>query len=76
MSETLSFDEAYRAAFYFLEAYYQRGKSDEIAGLLGAMSLLQDGGSADPAQIMDFRRAVEKAKQTSSEDIRSRLSRG
>ena len=40
MKKHLTHQEAYEAMFAFLEAYYDRSKSDEIGGLLGSMSLI------------------------------------
>jgi len=56
----LTSEQAYQAMFSFLEAYYERGKSDEIGGMLGSMSLLEDGGTADPAIEIDWNEAVSK----------------
>ncbi|MBQ0799634.1 MAG: hypothetical protein KBT63_10145 [Porticoccaceae bacterium] len=56
----LTSEQAYLAMFTFLEAYYERGKSDEIGGMLGSMSLLEDGGTADPAIAADWNEAVLK----------------
>jgi len=36
-------------------------KSDDIGSLLGSMSLLEDGRTADPAIESDWLKAVEKA---------------
>lgn len=58
---TMTSDQAYAAMFYFLEDYYSRGHSDEIGGMLGGMSLLGDGSTADPAVKSDWQRAVQKA---------------
>jgi hypothetical protein len=38
-----------------------RTKSDELGGLLGGMSILEDGSTADPAIVNDWREAVEYA---------------
>ena len=51
--------EAYLAMYTYLEAYYDRGKSDEIASMLSSMSILEDGSSADPAIKEDWDDAVE-----------------
>ena len=51
--------EAYRAIIKFLDGYYQRGKSDDIAVLLGGMSLLKNGRTADSAMWEDWLEAVE-----------------
>ena len=56
----LTREQAYRAMFEFLEAYWERGKSEEIAMLLGAMALQPDGHTADPAQWSDWLAACEK----------------
>ncbi len=56
----LTSKQAYLAMFSFLEAYYERGKSDEIGGMLSSMSLLEDGGTADPAIANDWNDAVSK----------------
>jgi len=41
--------QAYRAMFYFLEAYYERTGADDVGALLGSMQLLEDGMPADSA---------------------------
>ena len=56
----LTKEKAYLAMFAFLEDYYERGKSDEIGSMLGSMSLLQDGGTADPAIEQDWNDALER----------------
>jgi hypothetical protein len=53
--------QAYAAMFRFLERLYMRTKSDELGGLLGEMSMLEDGLPADPAIVDDWRQAVEYA---------------
>jgi hypothetical protein len=40
---------------------YERKKSDDIGGLLGAMSMLDDGSPADPAMVADWEEAVQFA---------------
>lgn len=60
----------YKAMFNFLEAYYERGKSDEIGGLLGDLSLLDDGSSADPAMMEDWDDAYQAALKSSDDDYR------
>ena len=59
--ETLTIKQAYAAMFYFLEQFYTRTKSDDIGGLLGAMSLLDDGLPADRALVADWQEAVQFA---------------
>ena len=55
-------EEAYRAMYYFLENYLKYIDSDEIKSLLGGLSLLEDGSTADPAFASEWLKAVEKAK--------------
>lgn len=47
--------------FSFLEQHYQRGPSDEFGGLLGSLSLLEDGQPADAALADDWIAAVVRA---------------
>ncbi|MEM7430999.1 MAG: hypothetical protein AAF351_03565 [Pseudomonadota bacterium] len=56
---TLSIDEAYLAMFAFIEKRYRLTASDDLASFLGDMSLLFDGGTADPALQDDWKEAVE-----------------
>ena len=61
MSNTnLTNKEAYLAMYSFLEHWYEMTKSDDIGSLLGSMSLLEDGNTADPAIESDWLKAVEK----------------
>ena len=54
--------------YNFLEEYYLRTKSDDIGSLLGDISLLTDGSSADPAMQKDWNKAYEKALNNSDDD--------
>lgn len=59
-------DEAYRAAFCFLEACWRRGGgvdggSEEVALILSNMSLNVDGLPMDPAYADDWQTAVKEA---------------
>ncbi|RKH08165.1 hypothetical protein D7V97_20240 [Corallococcus sp. CA053C] len=63
MEETLSVKEAYAAMFEYLKALYQTTASDDLGGLLGSMSLLDDGEPVNPAVWADWLRAVQKARQ-------------
>lgn len=65
MNETTQ-KEAYLSMFAFLERYYELTKSDDIGSLLGSMSLLQDGETADPAIWNDWLEAIEKVKNMRS----------
>ncbi len=59
---------AYKAMYNFLEEYYLRTKSDDIGSLLGDISLLTDGTSADPAVKNDWNKAYDKAINNSNDD--------
>jgi hypothetical protein len=64
--------------FEFLRQYWTRGKSDEIAGMLGTTSLLVDGKPADPAYESRCAEAVQtvlsaEASPTGYRDADSRL---
>jgi len=52
----------YRAMFLFLAKYWQRGKSKEIAMLLGSMAISQDGKAMDPAMWKDWPAAVDEVR--------------
>ena len=67
-NESLTLKEAYSAMFCFLDAYYLRGKSDEIGGMLGYMSLTPDGLPADLAVWSDWLEAVQRAKDDPTAD--------
>ena len=53
--------EAYLAMYSFLEEYYQLTKSDDLGSLLGSMSLLEDGGTADPTIESKWLETVKKS---------------
>jgi hypothetical protein len=50
--------QAYLCMFEFLRRHYERGPTDEVGGLLGSLSLLQDGQAADPAYAGAWAEAV------------------
>jgi hypothetical protein len=52
--KTLTQVEALKAMSLFLEKYWDRGHSDEIAMLLGSLSLQPDGMCADAALWDDW----------------------
>ncbi|MEZ0262429.1 MAG: hypothetical protein ACAH80_15600 [Alphaproteobacteria bacterium] len=60
--------QAYMAMYNFLNQYWERGKTDELAILLGAMSLTvwKDGGPGDPAYVKDWDKSVKAALASSS----------
>ena len=57
-AQRLTPHQAYLCMFEFLRRHCERGPTDEIGGLLGALSLLPDGQSADPAYAVDWSEAV------------------
>lgn len=69
-------EQAYRAMYIFLEEYWRpTGEPDEIGVLLGAMSTLEHGGTADPAIQEERTRAVGKAMAGAAEVTRLRFTR-
>jgi hypothetical protein len=54
-------EQAYLAMYSFLDAHYQRTKSDDIGALLGSMSFLPGGIAADPAVSVEWQQAVQAA---------------
>jgi hypothetical protein len=63
--KSLSEYQAYVAMFAFLEHRYRLTKSDELGTLLGSMSLLPDGGTADPALWGEWLSAIREAESGS-----------
>ena len=63
LDDKVTVREAYLAMFEYLRSYYERGNSDEIGGMLGGLSLLQNGGSADPAAISVSMETVLRAEE-------------
>ena len=63
MNDKLDIRTAYAAMYEFLIGYYERTKSDDVGSLLGSMSLLDDGGTADPTMWQDWLECIEKAKR-------------
>lgn len=52
--------DALKSMIRFLEMYFERGHSDDIAVLLGGLQLADDGDCVDAALRDDFRKAVEE----------------
>ncbi len=65
--EKLTQMQAFLAMAQFLEAYYERGKSDEIGGLLGSLQILDDGLPGDPALWQDWMECVQKVLSVKQE---------
>jgi len=58
----LTIDEAYLAMYEILLSVWKRTQDDELGNLLGDMSLLENGKTADPATWGDWIKCVEKVK--------------
>jgi hypothetical protein len=62
MNVQLTTMEAYAAMYAYLEIFYARTKSDDVGGLLGSMSLLADGSTADPAILKEWAECIRRVK--------------
>jgi hypothetical protein len=60
-NDKITVKAAYAAMYKFLEHEYELTNSNDIAGLLGGMSLLENGNTADPAIWVDWLNAIAKA---------------
>lgn len=49
--------------YSFLEAEYELTKSDDLGGLLGSLSFLADGSTADPAMWSAWENACERVSR-------------
>jgi hypothetical protein len=63
MEENLTLKQAYDAMYAYLIELHERFGYDQLGGLLGGMSTLEDGSTADPATWTDWLKAAEKATQ-------------
>lgn len=71
MTDQIATKEAYKAMYLYLENLYEMTGSQDLAGFLGGMSMMDDGRPVDDAVWKDWLEAVEKAK--SDPDIRLHL---
>ena len=62
MQISLSQLQGYNAMFKLLDYYYKETNLDDLAGLLGVMCFLDDGGTADPAIWHDWINATHDKK--------------
>jgi hypothetical protein len=70
MEERLTCTEAYAAMFNFLDALSAEfGNDAEIGGILGSMSLLDDGEPVDKSFWHIWLESVEKAKKGDSNSM-------
>ena len=58
----LNIEEAYLAMVNFLEKYYERTNSDNVASLLSDMILIKKETTADPATWKDWLESIDKIK--------------
>ena len=65
--DKVSVREAYLAMFEYLRRYYERGKSAEIGSMLGGLSLLRDGKSAEPAAMSDYLVSMDAVRRAEAE---------
>jgi hypothetical protein len=63
MSIHLTEKEAYAAMYAYLFKVYEMTKSDDLGGLLGSMSTLPFGETADAAVWEDWMECVNNAKK-------------
>jgi hypothetical protein len=59
--KTYTEEEAYRAMLLFLEKLQALTGSDDLAGFLGSMALLEDGKPTDPAAWLDWLESLDLA---------------
>ena len=59
----LTIEQSYKAMYFYLEKLYEMTGSDDLAGFLGGMSVLEDGETADSAVWSDWLEAIEKARR-------------
>jgi|HubBroStandDraft_6_1064221.scaffolds.fasta_scaffold3612722_1 hypothetical protein len=68
MTESLTLKQGFLAMYAFLDGFYSRTKSDDVGGLLGDMSFLADGSTADGAAWSDWLEAVRKITEEPDEN--------
>jgi hypothetical protein len=68
MTESLTLKQGYLAMYAFLDAFYNRTRSEGVVGLLGDMSFLIDGSTTDPAAWGDWLDAVKKITEENDEN--------
>ena len=59
-NDTITVEVALRAMSLFWDDVYQRTGSETVASVLGDLSPLEDGTTADPAALVDFLRCIEE----------------
>lgn len=64
MKDSLTFFEAYKAMFIFLDKHYDRKGAEALPSLLSDMSLLADDRPADPGVWQDWTDAIRATLET------------
>jgi hypothetical protein len=59
--EKITLKDSYQIMYEFLRTLHERGEV-ESGVLLGYIGLLENGSSADPAQLEDYLKTAEKIK--------------
>ena len=59
-------EQAYKAMFFYLDAYFERNPNAALGSVLGDLQLLEDGKPADPAVTQDWMQAVQQATGSKS----------
>ncbi|MGG5342790.1 hypothetical protein [Enterococcus sp. AZ192] len=58
----LNESQAMQAMIIFLDQYYEQVQSDDIAVLLGSLTLLEDGKPVDSAMWDEWLESIKKVK--------------
>lgn len=61
--------QAYAAMFKFIKVWYESTHADELGSMLGSMSLLRDGRTADDAVWQTWLEAVQFALDGGTADL-------
>ncbi|PZD72189.1 hypothetical protein C1752_03775 [Acaryochloris thomasi RCC1774] len=65
--DSITVRQSYLAMYEFLKQHYESCPTDVVGGLLGDLSFLQDGSSADPAVGHEFLAAAQLAIEDQSD---------
>ena len=70
MDDRITITEAYKAMYLYLENLYKLTGSDDLAGFLGSMSMLEDGKPVDETIWEDWLEAIDQAKKNVSINLK------
>ena len=68
METILTVEEAYKAMYIYLNNLYEMTNSDDLAGFLGSMTLLEDGKPIDSAIWDDWLIAINDVVTTKCDE--------